>query len=52
MANLPTVQTLQPTSLVNEVFLRLKAEGGIAMVAPAPWRRSSSARLLRGVCLL
>ncbi len=28
MANLPPVQTLQPTSLVNEVFLRLKAEGG------------------------
>ena len=28
MANLPPGQTLQPTSLVNEVFLRLKAEGG------------------------
>ncbi len=52
MAELPPGQTLQPTSLVNEVFLRLKAEGGIAMVAPAPRRRSSSARLLRGLCLL
>ena len=28
MADLPPGQTLQPTSLVNEVFLRLKAEGG------------------------
>ena len=28
MANLPPGQTLQPTSLVNEVFLRLNAEGG------------------------
>lgn len=27
MANLPPGQTLQPTSLVNEVFLRLNAEG-------------------------
>ena len=30
MADLPPGQTLQPTSLVNEVFLRLKAEGGRA----------------------
>ena len=28
MADLPPGQTLQPTSLVNEVFLRLQAEGG------------------------
>ena len=28
MADLPPWQTLQPTSLVNEVFLRLQAEGG------------------------